>query len=370
VTCVTVFETGRSRGFSAQEEQMKQGCVARILDREEYPTWDSCVLELSTASPYHNSRYLECLAAATDAEFRLLGCFLDGQLVGGIPLYKTNSRFGTIVTPRSFLYYNGPWTADFANMGIAKADRRKNDTLHALSKWFESANLSRVRLKLSPSLTDTRSLLADGWRIRPTYTYVVALADLDALWDRMDRHARRMVARAKENGLFISRNSHPDKLFEFHEDVHKRKGAPLYLPREKFTSFVQRLISEDIASVHHAHLESGEIVASQLVLGAGYSVAHTICAGSAPQHDNSGSNAFLRWEAFRYLAEKGTNFNDLTDAALNTVSRFKASLGADVTLTMVAERPDTSLLRLFEAVRDAYDGTRRKAGAILRGRAK
>ena len=81
------------------------------------------------------------------------------------------------------------------------------------------------------------------------------------------------------------------------------------------------------------------MIASQLVLAGGHPVTHTVSAAADPEFLRMGANAFLRWKAFEALHAAGYAANDLTDAALNPVTHFKAQFGGELVLCHVAEQP-------------------------------
>jgi len=64
-----------------------------------------------------------------------------------------------------------------------------------------------------------------------------------------------------------------------------------------------------------------------------------------------GASAFLRWRSFESLAQAGYAANDLTDAALNPVTRFKSQFGGRLTATLSISRTDSLLYSLETTAR-------------------
>jgi len=60
-----------------------------------------------------------------------------------------------------------------------------------------------------------------------------------------------------------------------------------------------------------------------------------------------GASAFLRWKAFGALQRDGFLANDLTDASLNPITRFKSQLGGALTASYAVSRTDSPLYRLM-----------------------
>ena len=123
-----------------------------------------------------------------------------------------------------------------------------------------------------------------------------------------------------------------------HVETAVRKGLEPYLPDAAFGRFFQRLSALGLCRLYHARLPSGRSVSAQLVLTGKHPVSHTVSAATDPDHLQSGATAFLRWKAFEALSAQGYEANDLTDAALNSVTHFKSQLGGALELLLICER--------------------------------
>ena len=102
-----------------------------------------------------------------------------------------------------------------------------------------------------------------------------------------------------------------------------------------------------------------KVVASQLMLVGPYPVSHTVCAGADEAYLKSGASAFLRWNAILSLHRDGYAANDLTDASLNPVTRFKSQLGGDLTPTLSVARTDSWLFRAMGTAQHIRTGLQR-----------
>ncbi len=138
--------------------------------------------------------------------------------------------------------------------------------------------------------------------------------------------------RCERDGVEYREDDDFGALFRLHLDTHRRKGTPLYLPEMVFANFFAELKAAGLARLGHAVFE-GKVIASQLMLTGPHAVAHTVCAGADDDYLRMGASAFLRWHGCLALARSGYAANDLTDAALNPVTRFKSQLGGELTPT-------------------------------------
>jgi len=323
---------------------------ARELRETEYDPWRQLVATSDQGSTYALPEYLDALCEATGARFRIVGVFVDDQLVGGVPLYERRSRAGEYVENRLLLYYNGIVLRLPPKKSPAEQTSQTLAALVTLENHLASRSYARLLLHNRSTLTDLRPFLTTGWRVKLSYTYVVPLRDLSAQWDRVDHNLQRLIRRCERASVTYREDTDFDTLFRLHLQTHERKGSPLYLPERAFKRYFERLHALGLARLGHACLERKPI-ASQLVLTGPHPVSHTVCAGADEKYLQMGASAFLRWHAFAALARDGFIANDLTDAALNPVTRFKSQFGGELTPTWSIARADSLGFRLEEGTR-------------------
>lgn len=340
---------------------------AHLLGEEAYDEWDGVVARSPEGSVYSTAAYLDILCRCAGGRFRILGVRHGDELVGGIALYECEALAGVYVQPRLLLYYNGIVLRDYDTRYPSRRTARHLGMMDALADELERQGYAAVALRCRSPRSDLRPFLARGWSVDPSYSYVARLEDPESLWERVDQNLRRLVERAEEEGLHLTEDGDFDAYFRMHLEVHERKGAPLYLPRDAYSRYVAYLRESGLGRLYHARLPGGRSVAAQLVLTGDHPITHTVSAAAEGDHQETGANPFLRWRVFRALAEDGYAGNDLTDAALNSVTRFKSQLGADLELNPVLRAPSHPLFRLQRWSERAYWKARgRAAGAVRR----
>lgn len=348
---------------------MKSAPTTRILSESDFAAWNSLVARSPDGSVYSTPEYLDVLCAAAGGAFRILAAERGGELLGGIALYERRARAGAFVSPRLLLYYNGFVRRAPETKYPSQVTARHNEVLEALRAGLPALGFGRIALRCRSPLKDVRVLLARGWTASPEYTYVVPLADMAALRSRMEQNLRRLVDRCESQGLTVTDDDDFDSFFRLHAEIHDRKGAKLYLPKEEFRRYVERLRAIGVARLFHARLPGGASIATQLVLVGGHPVSHTVAAGADAEHLKLGASAFLRWRTFERLAALGVEGNDLTDAALNPVTHFKAQLGGDLQLCLHLEAPESRAFRAerrWRETRVSFERTLRRVRRRLR----
>jgi hypothetical protein len=337
-----------------------QRVVVRDLERKEHDEWRAIVSGSPHGSVYALPEYLDALSRATDAAFRIVGVFFDGRLVGGVPLYERRSRSGAYVTNRLLLYYNGIVLKLPPKKFHSDQTAQEQQVLTALASELEGRRYAHVLLHNRSTVLDLRPFLTRGWQESLSYTYVLPLSNPTEQWERIDQNLRRLIQRCEREGVTYREDDDFDALFRLHLKTHQRKGAPLYLPETAFRAFFNDVRAAGLARLGHAVFD-GKVIASQLMLAGPHPVAHTVCAGTDDDHLRMGASGFLRWHASLSLARDGFVANDLTDAGLNPVTRFKSQFGAELTPTWTVSRSDSLIFRLESAVqRWRSDVTRRR----------
>ena len=340
--------------------------TTRFLAPAEYALWAELVAKSPDGSVYSLPEYLDALCAAAGGRHRVLVAECGGNILGGIALYERPSRFGFFVAPRRLLYYNGIVLRPHETKYPSQRTSQQLQTLSALSRALSRLPYARLRFNSRSTLHDARVFLSQHWSVQPIYTYVVDISDLPAAWARVDKNQRRLIGRCAEQGVVMTIDDDFDPFYRLHEQTHERKGGPLYLPRDAFRVFVERLRAKSMCRLYHARLPDGRVIASQLVLVSAHPVTHTACCGADAEFLNLGASAFLRWKVFEDLAHAGYQANDLTDAELNSVTHFKSQLGGDLALCLEVARPDQLGLRIGEFVGSIPVRVKRRLRRILR----
>lgn len=324
---------------------MGEKLTTRFLQRGEYPRWSAFVAAAPAGSIYSLPDYLDALCAATGGTFRVLVAERSGQIQGGIALYEHSGRS----VPRLLLYYNGIVLDQDRDASSLKHTEATLHTLGALESALTALPYSRIRFKSRWPLHDWRVFQSAGWTLAPGWSYEVDLGDIAQAWNRLDKNARRLVRRAEDAGITFSTEGDFDAFYALHQATGERKGVPLYLPHAAYRQFVATLRACKLACLYEARLPEGKVVASQLVLTGPHAVTHTVCAGSSKETLSSGAATFLRWKAFETLAAAGYQANDLTDAELNPVTRFKAQLGGELKLFFEVSRCNAVTRKAYES---------------------
>lgn len=331
-----------------------------FLNQSEYELWNNFVAKSSYGSIYSTSEYLDILCGVTDGNFKILTAKQGDEIIGGVGLYERNSSQGVYVSSRLLLYYNGIVLRDYDTKYPSQSASRHINTMTALEEALSTEDYSVIRLWNRTNFIDARVFLLKKWTTNLNYTYTVYLSDLNNLWDKVDHNLQRLINRCKKDHYEIVKNDDFKSFYDLHVKTHERKGSPIYLSYENYRLYYERLRSKNLCSLYHARAPEGQIASSQLVLTGSHPVTHTIAAATDESFMKSGVSAYLRWKVFEDLSHQGYLANDLTDAALNPVTRFKSQLGGDLQLCIRLNKTNATSLSINQKLM-------RKLKTILKG---
>jgi hypothetical protein len=326
--------------------------VAREIREPDYPRWNRLVAASSTGSIYYTPEYLDALCTADGGRFRIVAVEKGDDLLGGIALYERPSRFGTFVSDRRLLYYNGIVLRDYDTKYPSIRTSRAMETLDVLERYLSQLPLGSLRFKSRSEFADPRLWIDRGWSATPAFTYVVPVADPKSQWERVEQNLRRLVDRCADDGMQFTTDDDFDSFYRMHAATHDRKGAPIYLPHDRFLKYYKILSALRFCRLYHARLRDGRAIASQLVLLGPHPVSHTVSAATDSEYLKTGASAFLRWKSMEALSALGYRANDLTDASLNPVTHFKSQFGGRLETCWVLARRETRWFRAGRWISD------------------
>src|SRR5262249_19542934 len=198
---------------------MRSGDRSQVLPERCYDEWHKFVAASSEGSIYALPQYLTALSRAAGGRFAVLGVRNGDELVGGVALYESDSRYGPYVAPRPLLYYNGVLLRAYQTRYPSEHTSRNLKTLTALEAALTHRGYARLTLASPSSLKDARVFISAGWDVLPRYTYVVRIADLPSLWHRVEQNLRRLVKRCEREGMCFYPDGDFDSFFRLHASI-------------------------------------------------------------------------------------------------------------------------------------------------------
>ncbi len=324
---------------------MASQITTRYLEPSEFESWDRFVDTTRLGTIYNQSFFLRPLSRAFGTDFRILAAFKGTELVGGIALHFQPGKYGDMVQIRPLLYYNGLVISDFESKYPSITSSRQTEVVQAILNELEAGRYAAAEISSLYPFEDYRPFLARGWRLWPRYTYVVPIADLKKQWESAEQNIRRLISRCERDGMQLELSDDPELFYTMNKNTYLRKGVNPYISQDKFIQLYKSLKECNACQIYFALTPDGQRAAAHVVLSTKHPLTHTWMAGSDPQFLQSGASAFLRWKVFEHLNQRGYQYNDLTDAMIEKVARFKSQFGGRLEPSFVIYKEISPKLR-------------------------
>jgi hypothetical protein len=136
------------------------------------------------------------MLCATDADLRVrrFGCFDGAQLLAAQAVVY-HARWGMLLAAPFEFFYASPMLAAAPHCARARRAPKQCDALAALAREI-ARHFASVEFETHPALKDVRAFLETGWRVRPVYTHIWRVDQIEQTWAAMNREKRRAIKHA------------------------------------------------------------------------------------------------------------------------------------------------------------------------------
>lgn len=284
----------------------------RPLGIAELAEWDAIVNLAQDGTVYHDSRWLCHIAKATGDSVHIRAVFLDGRLVGGIPL-QVRKRGPLSLARRAFAtpYANPVFRDDLGGLASGCVGRLFED----LAKSYSAVTVSG-----SPSALLPRSLGRE-WKVAQRATYLLDISDTDKLWERFGHQLRKKIRRAERRGIEIVSPCEPSIFFGLYNNTFARQGLRTPVDTEGFAGLLTALTDMNQARTYLARTVEGAPVVARLVL---FDKRRVYCALSGADFSviKGCTSELLIWHIIKDFSETHSEL-DLVGANIESISAFK-----------------------------------------------
>ncbi|MCO5383130.1 MAG: GNAT family N-acetyltransferase [Methanosarcina barkeri] len=290
----------------------------RELVPSEYKEWDLIVEKVQPGTLFHTSQWLEICRDVLAKDLRIYGCFRNGELVGGCPLFIKNIK-GMLKVATStcdMTSYSGPLIKESASSKASKRVQETHEILNPLREFLCKQGFDSIHLTFSPGFEDIRPFTWNGWDSTVHYTHYLNLKD--NVDNNTSRKIRRELKTATEAGLKTRALNDPETYYRLLSMVYEKQNLEPPLPREFFERVFKLIQEKDIGYMFVSETPEGEAVAAHLNLY-GKKCIVTWTSALNPAFGRLGPNALLYYHEFLDLQSR--NFEYMNVMAAN-ISKF------------------------------------------------
>jgi hypothetical protein len=290
---------------------------ARELLPSDYKEWDLLVEKAQAGTIFHTSEWLSICRDILSIDLQIYGCFRNGDLVGGCPIFVSNFK-GILRIASStcnMTDYCGPLIKESASSNASKQVQETHDILNALREFLCRQGFDSIHLKLSPGLMDVRPFTWNGWESKVHYTYYLDMKE--NIDNNISRKIKLDLKSASKAGLQTRVWNDQETYYGLFSKVFEIQNLKPPLPKEFFERIFKLIQEKDIGYMYVCETPEGEVAAAHLNL---YGKNCNVSWSSARNLSlNVGANAFIIYNEFLDLQSRNFEYMNVMSA---NVPRF------------------------------------------------
>jgi len=296
----------------------------QLLNESEFPFWNDLASQSLQGTLFHKTYWLD----ASGENFKIYGCFRNGNLVGGLPI-GCRSKFGI----RQAVH---PHLTPYLGVVFKKSETKYVNRTSEEKKISESIakkikeDFEFVRFNFSPLFTDLQPFIWQGFSSHVRYTYLLNLESLGKVWKAMDDSRRNDVRRAEKDGIVVESSDNFKEAFALVEKTFQRQDIEL-----KFRSIAFRynkvLSEKGQCKSFLARNKKGKAIAVVYIVW-DKKRSYYLLGGYDFEKRHHGASAIATWEAIKFTKEKlGLNEFDFEGSMIPQVEQFFRKFGGELT---------------------------------------
>lgn len=292
--------------------------VTRILEKTEYSEWDKLVESSPQGTIFSTSNWLSITSNALKIDFAIYGCFSEGQLIGGCPLFH-KKRFGLLNFASNtcgLMPYSGVVLKHISDSSVRRFERQQNNILTSIAAFFEQMGTIQVEVCNPPKLFDIRSFTQRGWKSETRYTYFLDLENLN-----YSRNVRRNITNATEDGISVSRSWDIEAYYSLFQQTFEHQGLKAPVPKGYLENLCEHIANNNLGEMWIAKTHDEQWIAADIFLRDN-NYLHRWAAVTDPDLRKDGGSYLLLDTVFNNYLDKGMSTVNLMAANTPHLAKF------------------------------------------------
>ena len=294
----------------------------RELKKSEYKIWDELVENSPQGTVFHSSSWLNTCSEILNKKLKVYGCFKNGELIGGCPLYIY--KFGFLKTASSVIKmtpYGGVILAQLPSNKVREKERIYRNIIASLCETFDNQHFSNIQIINSPGFIDVRPFIWKDWDSKIHYTYHLILNDFE---ERISRDAKRNIKKAIKNEISIEKSRDIDLFYELFKETFSRQGLKPPVTKKFLANVFNMLLKYKKGEMWIAKTKSKEVAAAEIFVYDSKR-AYRWSAATHTKLRKTGAYSLLLFEVFKDMQNRGFKEINLMAANMPQLAEFITS---------------------------------------------
>jgi len=322
-----------------------------FLEEDAFAEWDRLVERSPEGTVFQTARWFRILGDALEKEWRVLGCFKNGNLVGGCAGLLSRRAGLELWLPPMLTGYAGPVLGEPDQKRLCE----RNDETLRRGAAIEEALRRRFALAWMvhhPAAPDLRPYVWSGWEMIPRYTFLLRSAPAEKMRGALKHSLRKQIKKAERAGLRARPLEDLSGVAGLYAASYRRHGEPPPVSPEAIARWFARLSGEGAARAWAAEGEDGAPHAFLIAILDGDRAYHWV-AGSDTDRIKEGGMPFLLWKTTEELAGVVSSI-DMMGANTPTIAGFKTGFGGELVPYWETKRFRSPFVRALFRARERF----------------
>ena len=278
----------------------------RFLEKENFSDWNKFVEQSQQGTIYSSTYWLD----AFEKPFKILGCYENKKLIGGIAFFTEEDN---IITPKP---------TRFQGILFLKEDVSQI-LIEKLIKDYKNIFISN-----HVTLEDISFFIQNGFSSKVKYTYLVNISDLEKTRDKFEKRTRYEIRKAEKSDLIVKKEDNILAFDKIHQLVFKKQNRSRPISTEFIVNLYKTLKEAGKCQLYFAYNKK-ELSAAVLIIWDNKR-GYYLMGASDPKFKGDGASSLALWTAFKDLKGKGFKEIDLLGANIPSIKKFKRGFGGEL----------------------------------------
>ncbi|HRY50714.1 MAG TPA: GNAT family N-acetyltransferase [Candidatus Paceibacterota bacterium] len=295
---------------------------SRIISPHEYAQFDFLAAEYGTL--FNTVGWTELYG---DALVRL-GIYEDGgELIGGFVLHQKSCCGFNLITNPPFTPSCGPFLNVKASHAVTILETRR-EAMTALIDYIKKLGFGLLFLKLDQSVKDALPFYWAGYRVIPSYTYILDLtASPDQTLANMSSVRRRNIQRAIKDGIEAREILDMHVVKQLVEGTFARQKKKI--DRSVIDGILERYAKPENSYAFAAYQNDVPIATTFVVHDR--SIAYYLLGGYDEDGKHHGAGALAMWQSILRAKQLGLKYFDFEGSVIPPIERYFRGFGGQLT---------------------------------------
>jgi len=240
--------------------------VTELSRGDDLIQWDELVDISSQGTIFHKTGWLDACARSLGKKVKIFGCFHDGQLIGGCPLFleKKYSVVPYAVSTCPMTPYGGFVLSKSPGTGVHKQESFSRQIIESLIREIKKEHFFSVSILNSPEFLDIRPFTWNGWRSHVYYAYYINLKN--NLESHIDTRVKKIIRKAEDQQFILEPSSDISRYYDLFSSTYTRKKIKPPASKQLITELYSFIMNQKCGELVVARTPDDKIISAEFVV--------------------------------------------------------------------------------------------------------